>query len=61
VTCSFQCTVDGSTVAIDTQDTPRIDVELGSGGLGLEGEVHVTLNGRPAYRGPATRISLDVN
>ncbi|AIE87172.1 alpha/beta hydrolase [Fimbriimonas ginsengisoli] len=54
---SFECTVDGSSVKIDSQGTPKLTVDLLA--MGLTGEVTVTWNGRKAYRGPAKLVTID--
>jgi predicted esterase len=54
----FECTVEGSSVRIDSRGTDGLSVLLGTGGLGLDGDVSVVWNGREAYRGPATTIRL---
>lgn len=57
---SFKCSIEGNTVRLDTKGTPAVRLELGEGGLGLQGEVTVVLNGKQAYKGPAETVDLDV-
>ncbi|NLF30746.1 MAG: hypothetical protein GX591_07650 [Planctomycetes bacterium] len=52
------CTIDGSTVRLDTKGTTGLAVNLGEGGLGLSGDVTVVWNGQEAYRGTAREIEL---
>jgi predicted esterase len=54
----FTCTVKGNTVRLRTQGTKMLQVNLGPGGLGLEGEVIVTWNDQEAYRGPVKILNL---
>ena len=54
----FECKIEGHTVRIDSTGTTGLDVDLGVGGLGLEGEVTVIWNGKEAYKGPAGQTQL---
>ena len=56
----FDCRIDGATVYIDSKGTDGLDVQLGSGGLGLTGEVKVIWNGVEAYAGAAEKIKLGI-
>ena len=55
---SFTCTVKGNDVAIDSEGTPGLQVVAGEGGLGLDGEITITWNGKQAYKGPAKTVTL---
>jgi pimeloyl-ACP methyl ester carboxylesterase len=55
---AFECRVRGRTVHISSEGTPGLSVQLGQGGLGLQGEVVVYWNGEKAYEGPATEVTL---
>jgi len=59
----FDCEIDGQTVKINTTGTPRLQVDAGSDGLGLTGDVTIILNGKEAFRGPipAKPIRLEVS
>ncbi len=52
------CRVSGDTVRIESENTAGLHVVLGTGGLGLSGDVKVLWNGRPAYEGEAKAIDL---
>lgn len=54
----FTCTVEGTTVKLDTKGTKSIQVVLGENGLGLAGNVTVVWNGTQAYSGSAKTIDL---
>jgi predicted esterase len=54
----FECSVDGQTVSIVSENTTGLRVELGEGGLSLTGEVTLTWNGEQVYTGPAERVDL---
>jgi hypothetical protein len=56
----FTCRIEGQTVEIDAEGTDELTVVLGEGGLGLEGDVTVSLNGRRVYEGPVKTLSLDI-
>jgi len=55
---SFHLVVDGNTVTLETEGTPGVRIDLGPGGLGLEGDVTVIWNGDEAYHGPARTVNL---
>ncbi len=57
---SFTARVEGNTLHLDTEGTASVELALGEGGLGLEGDVTVILNGQPAYQGPAKTVTLEV-
>lgn len=55
---SFDCAVEGRTVRIDSRGANGLVVKLGADGLGLDGDVKVVWNGKPAYDGAAKTIHL---
>lgn len=55
---TFQATLDGNTVHIDSEGTPSLTVNPGPGGLGLKGDFQLFWNGQPVYNGPVTLLRL---
>ena len=55
---TFTCSIVGQNVAITSQNTIGLWVDLGPDGLGLTGEVAVNWNGQQAYTGPVKVIAL---
>lgn len=54
----FACSIASQTVTITSENTTGLAVALGKDGLGMEGEVTVTWNGKEVYAGPAATIEL---
>jgi len=54
----FECSIDGQTVSITSENTTGLGVELGDAGLGLTGEVTLRWNGEVVYTGPAEQVEL---
>jgi len=57
---SFECKIEGDTVYITTQNTSKLNVELGEKGLKLKGNVTVILNDKKVYNGNAKDIELRI-
>lgn len=55
----FECRIEGNQVQLTSEGTPTLDVNLGRGGLGLEGDVVVTHNGQTVYEGASQSIRID--
>ncbi|MDX2022414.1 MAG: hypothetical protein SF187_19415 [Deltaproteobacteria bacterium] len=55
---NFECVIVGNTVRIKSHGTKGLDVRLGAEGLQMAGNVTVTWNGRPVYRGPPIDLHL---
>jgi len=51
----FTCEIKGNQVAITSQGTPSLTVNLGADGLRLRGKVSVTLNGRKVFEGDVAK------
>jgi predicted esterase len=54
----FECKIEGNTVNVNSTGTTGLDVVLGTGGLGLDGDITVIWNGKEAYKGPVKQIQL---
>lgn len=56
----FECSIEGSTLRIQTTDTKHLDVDLGPQGLDMAGHVRILVNGKQMFDGmvPAKPLSL---
>ena len=53
--------ISGQQVDVQATGTPKIRMALGVDGFGLAGDVNVSLNGKPAYKGPAETVTFTVD
>lgn len=55
---SFTCEIEDQVVTLTSRGALGMMVELGEGGLGLQGPVTVIWNGKKTYQGPANAITI---
>lgn len=55
---TFDCTIEGQTIKIDSKGTAGLKVNLGDNGLKMKGLVTVIWNGKKEYEGEAKEITL---
>ena len=56
----FECDIDAAEVRINATGTAEVEVDMGRGGLGLQGDVKVLINGKEAYSGPVKKAKFKV-
>jgi predicted esterase len=49
---SLECWIEGPSVRIETSGSSKLDVDLGPNGLGMTGDVTLTVNGTQRFTGP---------
>jgi len=54
----FTCRIENSTIHLESEGTPGIEVKAGENGLNLNDPIVIYWNGEEAYRGPAKTIQL---
>jgi len=55
---TLECWVEGATVRIEAKEAKQLSVDLGPKGLGLSGNVTVTVNGKQVFAGPVPETPL---
>ncbi len=57
----FECRIEGQTIYIVSQNTTKLDIDLGENGLRMTGDVKVFWNDKEVFNGKETLIHLNEN